>query len=66
MLAEAYFLCSLLTTFPPAGSLMMDAVTSAARQGVMPWGGSAISVTTPATSVLMRDLTTAPAVTEVH
>ncbi|XP_034396742.1 proprotein convertase subtilisin/kexin type 5-like [Cyclopterus lumpus] len=47
------------------GSLMMDAVTSAARQGVTPWRGSAISVTTPATSVLMRDLTTAPAVTEI-
>lgn len=47
------------------GSLMMGAASSAARRGVMPWGGSVISVTTPATSALMRDLTTAPAVTEI-
>lgn len=51
---------------PSAGSLMMDTATFAARQGVTQWGGSAISVTTPARSVLMRDQTTAPAVTEVH
>lgn len=49
-----------------AASLMRAAVSLAAMVGVMRWAGSATSVTTPVRSVQMRDLTTVPAVTEVH
>ena len=44
---------------------MKDAVLSAAKLVVMLQEGDATSVTTPARRVLMRDLTSAPAVTQV-
>lgn len=55
-----------ITTTPPAGFLMRDVASSAVREGAMPWGGSVISVTTPARSVPTRALTAAWVVTEVH